>query len=97
MRGGGVRDTLEDDEVAVILAGVDTVTATAVGKEVAQNTISCISLSSLRISSVLAATKYDDGVPSMTAEMLFIRAFRLVSCWDIVSKAAVVVGCKIGG
>ena len=89
MRGGGERGECEDDEAVAVVTGVGLVAVAAVGDAVAQNTISRISRSSFRISSVLAATKYDDGVPSITADRLFMRVFMLASCWDNVSRAVV--------
>ena len=45
-----------DGVIVGVVDKEETVVATARGKEVIQNTISCISLNSLRISSILAAT-----------------------------------------
>ena len=45
-----------DGIIVGVVEGEETVVTAARGKEVAQNTISCIAFSSLRISSVLAAT-----------------------------------------
>ena len=69
-----------DGTIVGVAEGEEMVVTAARGKEVAQNTISRISLSSLRIASVLAATMYDDGTASMIVDRLLILALTVAIC-----------------